>query len=159
MDRSVSSSLACKGSVPDEELASLIPLEWQTRVQIHGLLCISFLWKDKWSYSLDIFYHIGLCGIARDAHRNFWVWHWKVNNQCVLHDTISLLHVVGSVSKGFSVVLGWCAGRPNQAVIPACNWSGAMQDKLFDKGEFCLLGVCIFVWSRVKQSGPFSWLY
>lgn len=50
-----------------------------------------------------------------------------------LHDTISPLHAVGSVCKGFSVVFG-CAGRPSQDVVPPCNWSGPMQYKLFDKG-------------------------
>lgn len=49
-----------------------------------------------------------------------------------LYDTISLLHSVRSVHKGFSVVLG-CAGKPSQAVIPAFKWSGSMQVKLVDK--------------------------
>lgn len=46
-----------------------------------------------------------------------------------LHDTISLLHAIGSVCKGFSLVFG-CADKLSQAMIPACNWSGPMQDKM-----------------------------
>lgn len=157
VDRSMSSSLACKGSVPGEELASLILLEWQTGVQIHVLICMSFLCKERWSYCLDIFYHIGLCGISRDAYGRLWMWHWKVNNQCTerYHFPIAL---VRSVCKGFSVMLE-CVGRPSQAVIRACNWSGPMQEIIWQGSEFLLLWVCMFVWSRSKVNGPFSWLY
>lgn len=69
---SVSSSFACKGSVPGEGSASLILLGCQTggSGMCVALYQLRFLCKDWWCCSLGNFYPIDLCEINGDAHRS-----------------------------------------------------------------------------------------
>lgn len=50
----------------------------------------------------------------------------------VLHDHISTLHTAGGFTRAFPVACG-CASSPGQAMIPACNERGPMQNKLLGK--------------------------
>lgn len=158
MDCSVSNSLACKGSVPGEGLASLILLEWQTGVQICVLLCISFFARRSGPIPLTLF-TIGLCGVSRGGHRSLWGWwHWKVNCQCTARYHFPFTCSRKCLQGLFTSVWMCWQAKPGYDSCLQLVWSHARQN---DKGVSfaCCESAYLSDRSRAKLSGPFFWLY